>query len=199
MIEIIEDCSPYYVRFTFDSLVSIIEFAKSQPTKLIQKFPGYTHEHYEIDTANKIILMLTELTAIRLKRDRAALFNTPPGGGCGIHKDGGNAKVSFNIPIEIVDKECLTHWYTDDEVKEFSMTKRFSSYSNNIWSDWKDLDKFSPAKTMTANPNEMILFNTDIYHCWSNENSKNYRQILTLRTVDTSINFEDAKQLLYKQ
>lgn len=194
---IIEDCSPYYIRFTFDRLQDIIEFAKTQPTELIRTSPGYSHEHYSVDTANAIISMLPMSKLIKFKNQRAALFNTPPGGGCGIHKDGGDAKVSFNIPIEVLDDVCLTHWYTDEEVKDFPPNPALGKYSNNVWGNWKDLSNFTPAKTMTAKPGEMILFNTDIYHCWSNNNSQNSRKILTLRAVDTSIYFNEMRKLIF--
>jgi hypothetical protein len=193
---IIEDCSPYYIRFTFDGLSDIIEFANTQTTELIRQSPGYTHEHYSIEAADKIISMLPMSTIIKFKNQRAALFNTPPGGGCGIHKDGGEAKVSFNIPIEILDDDCVTYWYNDTELKQLPLNL-VGGYSRNVWSNWKDLSKFNPVKSMTVKPNEMLLFNTDIYHCWSNEHSKNSRKVLTLRAVDTSIYFDDMRKLIF--
>lgn len=193
---IIEDCSPYYVRFTFDGLEEIINFIKSKPTELIRQSPGYRHEHYSIDDANKIISMLPMSNLIKFKNQRAALFNTPPGGGCGIHKDGGEAKVSFNIPIKISDDACLTYWYSDEELKDLPLNL-VGGYSRNVWSNWKDLSKFTPMKTMTARPDEMILFNTDIYHCWTNEHSPNSRKLLTLRAVDTSIYFDQMRKIIF--
>lgn len=194
---IIEDCSPYYIRFTFDGLSDIIEFAKTQTTELIRQSPGYRHEHYSVEVADKIISMLPMSTNIKFKNQRAALFNTPPGGGCGIHKDGGDAKVSFNIPIEVLDANCITHWYIDNEVKDLPLNPALGRYSNNVWGNWKDLDQFTPAKTMTVTPGEMILFNTDIYHCWTNEHSQHDRKLLTLRSLDTSIYFEDMRKLIF--
>jgi len=140
--------------------------------------------------------MLPMSKLIKFKNQRAALFNTPPGGGCGIHKDGGEAKVSFNIPIEILDDACVTYWYTDDAMKDLPLNL-VGGYSRNVWSNWKDLNKFIPVKTMTAKPGEMILFNTDIYHCWANNNSQNNRKILTLRAVDTSIYFNEMCKLIF--
>jgi hypothetical protein len=194
---IIEDCSPYYIRFSFDKLQDIIEFVKDQPTELIRQSPGYSHEHYSVEVADTIISMLPMSNVIKFKNQRAALFNTPPSGGCGIHKDGGDAKVSFNIPIEILDGDCVTHWYSDEEVKDLPLNPALGRYSNNVWGNWKDLGQFTSAKTMTAQPSEMILFNTDIYHCWSNEHSKNSRKLLTLRAVDTSLYFEDMRKLIF--
>jgi hypothetical protein len=193
---IIEDCSPYYIRFTFDGLQDIIKFASSQSTELIRQLPGYRHEHYNLEEANTIISMLPMSPSIKFKNSRVALFNTPPGGGCGIHKDGSDAKVSLNIPIEILNDKCLTHWYTDDTLKDLPLNL-VRGYSRNVWPDWKSTSQFSPVKTMTAVPNEMILFNTEIYHCWNNQHSTKTRKIITLRTVDTSITFEDMRKLMF--
>jgi hypothetical protein len=194
---IIEDCSPYYIRFTFNGLQEIIDFVKNQPTQLIRKESGYSHEHYSIDVADNILAMLPLASTIKFRNQRAALFNTPPGGGCGIHKDGGEAKVSFNIPIEISDSACLTHWYSDDSMKGLPINLA-GGYSKNVWANWKDLSKFTPAKTMTANPGEMLMFNTNIYHCWDNGSSLNSRKMLTLRVVDTSLQFNDWRKIIFK-
>jgi hypothetical protein len=193
---IIEDCSPYYIRFTFEGLQDIIELAKSSPTKLIWKTSGYSHENYSIEVADKIISMLPMSDKIKFRNERAALFNTPPGGGCGIHKDGVDHKISFNIPVEILDDFCMTHWYTDEELKDLPIDL-VGGYSRNVWKNWLDLKKFNAIKTMSAKPGEMIFFNTDIYHCWTNQNSTNYRKMLTLRTVDRSIYFEEAKKIIF--
>jgi hypothetical protein len=193
---IIEDCSPYYIRFTFEGLQDIIELAKSSPTKLIWKTPGYSHENYSIEVADKIISMLPMSNKIKFRNERAALFNTHPGGGCGIHKDGIDHKISFNIPIEILDDACITHWYTDEELKDLPIDL-VGGYSRNVWKDWLDLKKFNSIKTMSAKPGEMIFFNTDIYHCWTNQDSTNYRKMLTLRTIDRSIYFEEAKKIIF--
>jgi hypothetical protein len=193
---IIEDCSPYYIRFMFDGLQDIIDLVRTRPTNMIMRFEGYYHEHYSEDDANTIISMMPMSKKIKFRNKRAALFNTPPGGGCGIHKDGGNAKVSFNMPIEISDNMCLTHWYNDSNFKDLSL-EQVGGYSRNIWKDWKKLDQFDPVKTMIAKPNEMILFNTEIYHCWTNQNSLYNRKILTLRAVDTSIYFEQMRKIIF--
>ena len=51
---------------------------------------------------------------------------------------------------------------------------------------------------MVAKPNEMILFNTDIFHSWDNTKSDKSRRILTLRAKNYStFYFDDAKKILF--
>ena len=198
---IIEDASPYYIRFSFDGLQDIVNFAKSRPRDLYKQrpgqHPGYAHENYGIEDANKIISMLPMSSAVAFRNQRVAVFNTPPGGGCGPHKDGMDHRVSFNIPIEISDDECQTYWYSDEDFANFA-AQGDTDYGRIVWPNWKDLDQFVPVKTMRAKPGEMILFNTDIYHAWTNQNSKNHREILTLRTVTTSLYFETIRKIIFK-
>lgn len=194
---IIEDCSPYYIRFTFPGLTDIIQSVKSWPTEGVYRASGYWHEHYSIKKANRIISMLPMSSMFEFKNFRVALFNTPPGGGCGIHKDGGDTKVSWNIPIEVSDDMCVTSWYSDEEMAHLPRNLALGPYTNNVWQSWKTLEQFTPAKTMTAKTNEMLLFNTDIFHCWSNYQSNHTRKIITLRTVDTSMHFEEVRNRLF--
>jgi len=192
---IIEDCSPYYVSFTFEGLTDIIDFAKTRPTELIRQCPGFSHNHYSIKDADTIISMLPMSDVVTMQNQRAAVFHTPPEGGCGIHKDGIENKVSFNIPLEILDDKCLTHWYTDEEVNELPPNP-LGGYARIVWRDWQDLDRFNPVKSMIARPNEMVLFNTAIYHCWTNK-SVNTRDMLTLRLIDRSLYFEEIRNLIF--
>jgi hypothetical protein len=67
----------------------------------------------------------------------------------------------------------------------------------------RELDGFvkenhTPVKTMIAQQNECILFNTEIYHDWNN-NSSNERVVLTLRlNSPSSVYYDDVKQILFK-
>ena len=193
---IIEDCSPYYIRFTFDGLERIIDYASTVTLAHTAQFSIYSHDTVDVSTANTIISMLPLADDINFNSNRVAIFNTPPGGGCGIHKDGPDHRVSFNIPIEILDNTCITNWYDDKEFKGMPILGN-PSYTRNIYFDYKTMDKFIPAKSMIAQNNEMILFNTDIYHSWNNTNSVNNRKVLTLRSVDPgSVYFEDVRKIL---
>jgi hypothetical protein len=60
-------------------------------------------------------------------------------------------------------------------------------------------ENHTPIKSMVAQQNECILFNTEIYHDWDNSNSSNERVVLTLRSITPgSVYYDDVKQILFK-
>jgi hypothetical protein len=197
MYTIIEDCSPYYIRFTFDGLKNIINYTTNQTPINMVDYPMYSHDTLNSSVAETIISMLPMSNKIIFNINRVAIFTTPPGGGCGIHKDGSNHRTSFNISIEILDNNCITNWYSDETFDGFPFLGNFN-YTRNVYCDYKTMNKFKPIKTMIAQPNEMTLFNTEIYHSWSNSNSNNARKILTLRSVNVEkLYFDDVKKILF--
>ena len=197
MYTIIEDCSPYYIRFTFDGLKNIINYIINQTPVNVVNYSTYSHDTLNLPAAETIISMLPMSNKITFNINRVAVFTTPPNGGCGVHKDGSHDRTSFNIPIEILDNNCITSWYSDEMFEGFPILEK-SNYSRNVYRDYKTMNKFKSVKTMTAQPNEMTLFNTEIYHSWSNYNSSNTRKILTLRSVNAEeLYFNDAKKILF--
>lgn len=195
-LTVIEDCSPYYVRFRFDQLEKIISLIKSEECNSVIKFQGaYTHKDFSEDVTEKIISYLPG----RFKFDflTSGIFETAPGGGSGIHKDGKDNRISFNIPILVRDNKCITYWYQDTE--QFDHLKNIGDvlYTRNIYKDHRTLDKFVHSKSMVAQENEMILFNTDIFHAWKNYSPTHIRKMFVMRIKDrTSIYFNDAKKIL---
>jgi hypothetical protein len=197
MYTIIEDCSPYYIRFTFDGLKNIINYTTNQTPVSVVNYVKYSYDTLSLPAAETIISMLPMSNKITFNINRVAVFTTPPNGGCGVHKDGSHDRTSFNIPIEILDNNCITSWYSDEMFEGFPILEK-SNYSRNVYRDYKTMNKFKSVKTMTAQPNEMTLFNTEIYHSWSNYNSSNTRKILTLRSVNAEeLYFNDAKKILF--
>ena len=197
MYTIIEDSSPYYIRFTFTGLNHVLNFVSNQVPINIKNYLGYSHDTLDIKTSEQIISMLPMSTQIDFKKDRVAIFTTMSGGGSGIHKDGLNNRLSINLHLHILDDKCTTYWYEDKLFENLTLVGD-TNYTRNVYPDYKTMNKFQSIKTMVAQPNEMVLFNTDIYHSWSNLNSKNYRKILTLRPQNSgTFYFDDAKKLLF--
>ena len=194
---IIEDCSPYYIRFTWETLPELIEFVNQQPLYLKNNygFDSYTHWNYDVDTANTILDKLPMSNILDLNKDRVALFVTRPGGKCPIHKDGATSKCGINITTKILDDNCITSWYNDDDFTNNEIKK--SAYTRIA----PVVEGIPPIKTMTAKQNECILFNTDIFHAWDNTASTNQRIVLTFRFVadkQLEFDFERVKSILFK-
>jgi hypothetical protein len=126
------------------------------------------------------------------------LFSTDPGSGGGIHKDGGNCRVGFNIPIIVLDDKCVTSWYSDDILPEDG-ERETSDYSRVAYTWTGDgFDHLPKLKEMVAQPNEMVMLNSDIYHSWDNRKSSNPRRILTLRLVrQDTVYFNDARRAMF--
>jgi hypothetical protein len=190
---VIEDCSPYYIRFTWDKLPELINFIKTQPIDPAGKLERAAYTHYSFDdaTAQQIVNQLPMKQDFVFDMIRVSLFITPPGGKSTIHKDGLDNRMSINIPILILDNKCTTAWYTDESVSHLEQAN--DDYSRVVVAK----GSVTPIKQMIAQSNECILFNTDIYHLWDNQ-SKNTRIVLTLRDMDHgNLHFEDAKKKLF--
>jgi hypothetical protein len=198
MYTIIEDASPYYIRFTFDGLDKIVDYVRAHEGQynFDRGDAGYKHLNFKEDIAENIISMLPMSSKFTFVKQRVAVFSTPPAGASGIHKDGTNCRISFNIPIEVHDELCTTRWFTDEAIKDFPLFGL--PYSRNaVGFGHPEFRKIIPIKEMVAKPNEAIFFNTDIFHCWDNISSCNPRKVLTLRINNPDdLKFEDVKQIL---
>jgi hypothetical protein len=205
--EIIEDCSPYYIRFKFEGLDQFIELCRNVP--LPERGPELRHNvrHVPLDImlAEQLISMLPFASKIQFNKTSARIFLTEPGVYYGAHKDGLPCKVSFNFAISILDDKCVTSWYDENELSHYTISNNYipsldfyvpAGFKCREILNW-DKSKHIPVKTMIMQPNEVVLFNTDIYHAWDNSQSSNRRMILTLRHIDPDkLSFEDAKNIV---
>lgn len=197
---IIEDCSPFYIRFTFPGIEEIVKFVKEnlEHATIVERATSYQHTTFELKYGYQILSKLPMYRPGMWRERRVSIFSTEPGSGSGIHKDGNDTRVSFNIPITVLDDKCVTSWYSDD-VQPSAGDRETSQYGRVacVWNK-TGFDHIPKLKELVAKPNEMILFNTDIYHSWDNRNSSNIRQILTLRLVEQgTVYFEDARKALF--
>jgi hypothetical protein len=195
VLSIIEDCSPYYIRFTHDGIQEIINTCLSFITdgSFIKPF---THHRFNIDEANTVLNMLPFSKEIELNQNRASLFVSQPGIYYRAHKDGLTNRFSINYTIKILDDKCVTSWYSDEDLAEY----KIDNLPTNTSRECIDFDKRKhiALKSMTAKPNECILFNTDIFHDFDNRNSTHERIILTLRAKQPGeMYFEDIKKILF--
>jgi hypothetical protein len=203
--KIIEDCSPYYIRFTYDGLNEFSAYMldvyhKYDWTgKVKTSNPKFMHQKLDPIIGQEVLDRTAIAKDISLTHNRVSFFKSDPGLYYRAHKDGTNHRFSINYTINILDDKCITSWYADDDLKIYSMDKFLLDL--HISRECVEFVKedHTPLQSMIAKPNECILFNTDIFHDWDNSTSTNERIVLTLRsTTPGEIYFDDAKQLLFK-
>jgi hypothetical protein len=196
MFTIIEDCSPYYIRFTHDNIEQIIDICQGEMQSL-QSVSKFTH-HILNRSVSEQILNLAPMTAdLKLRLDRVSLFVTPPGYYYRAHKDGLENRMSINYTVQILDDKCVTSWYSDEELADYVTSGLDGKIASRECEGFVK-QRHTPLKAMTAIPRECILFNTDIFHDFDNSLSSNTRAVLTLRSVTPGkIYFEDAKRILF--
>lgn len=199
MFIVIEDCSPYYIRFTYEGLAEFINYANDLYSNFAweKSSPNFNNLRLSPELSKtvceKTLIPLTK----SLRMERAFFFYTPPGHDHPAHKDGNFYKFGINFTLKVLDEECVTNWY-DDSIGSLYEVKGTVDEPRTLV-DF-DKNKHVPVKTMVAKPNECILFNTDIYHAWDNSNSHNERVMLVLRcdNPQNHVDFDVAKQILFK-
>jgi hypothetical protein len=197
---IIEDCSPYYIRFTHDGIDEFLDYTKQHIPPNISNFPkwvAYNVAKYSRSIGESIVSKTPISKILNLKTNRVNFFISGPGLYYRAHKDGfPGDRYSINYPVLVQDDKCVTSWYSDEDCKNYRIDNLSSRNSRECIGF--DKTKHTPLKTMTARPGECVLFNTEIYHDWDNTASNNRRIILTLRDVNSeNIYFEDARKALF--
>jgi hypothetical protein len=205
--KIIEDCSPYYIRYTHDGINDIINYcnectpdfsllANGFGTVLHPLFTHYKLSKVHVDSLLQLIPLPNEIPP--LDTSRFSLFLSKPGLYYPAHKDGSNNRFSINYISKVLDDKCVTSWYSDNDLQEYTIVNLPGGVSREIPNFVKE--NHTPLKTMTAKQNECVLFNTDIFHDWDNRNSTNERVVLTLRLIEElkgHTYFEDARKILF--
>jgi len=201
MYTIIEDCSPYYIRFKWDGLQELISSISQQPLEKEEKYPGYRNQWLTREAAIKINDSLP-FKNLELRLGRFCIFDTYPDGGMGIHTDGvtnedglNTQSVGINIALKISDDKCITYWYDDEQFKDWPAD--IGRWSKNVLRDWRKAATYPNVKTTNVRPGEAILLNTTIYHSVWNKDSSNSRILLTLRPRVNTIPFAEIKKIMF--
>jgi hypothetical protein len=195
MYTIIEDCSPYYIRFTHPGLDQIIDICK-QGVANVEFEKTFTHYKYPEHIRNQILNLTPLSKHLTLNPLRASLFFTKPGRYYRAHKDGLDHRISLNYTVEILDDRCVTSWYSDEDLKDYLIDNLATKSSRECVNF--DKTKHIPLKSMIAKPNECVLFNTEIFHDFDNSQSSNQRAVLTLRMANPgNFYFADARKALF--
>lgn len=198
MYTIIEDCSPYYIRFTYDGMMEFINYANELYSNFAWEKSSPSFNNLRLspelskELSKKTLLPITS----SLRMEKASFFYTPPGHSHPAHKDGSTYRFGINFILKVLDDKCITSWY-DESLGSLYEVKGTADEPRTLVGFDKNIH--TPLKTMVAKPNECVLFNTDIYHAWDNSESLNERVILAFRCADPhNIQFDKVKQSLLK-
>jgi hypothetical protein len=192
---IIEDCSPYYIRFTHDGIDNVV--AKCLKHIDGRKFTqDFTHSKYALQQAQDIISSVPMNKELTFDIQRVSLFVSNPGLYYRAHKDGMDHRFSLNYTVKILDNKCVTSWYSDEDLNIYNIDHLATKTSREC--EGFDKTKHVPLKSMTAVQGEGILFNTEIFHDFDNTQSDCQRMVLTLRIKNPgSLYFEDVRKVLF--
>lgn len=202
MYTIIEDCSPYYIRFTHPGIENVINQCNAFTNGVdFVNWPtannGFTHYVHSKDESDALLATVPMASKLKLNPDRVSSFVTQPGRYYRAHKDGIDNRVSINYTVKILDQSCVTSWYSDEDLNGYLIEgDNWSKKSRECVGFDKSL--FTPLKSMTAIEGECILFNTDIFHDFDNRTATHERIVLTLRLINPGTQyFDDIKKILF--
>jgi hypothetical protein len=200
--EIIEDCSPYYIRYKHTGYEKVIHWAKTFKEKFIDPNHKlkFMHVKMPLNIGTQMVDMVYKGKELQLLERRASIFVSQPGMYYRPHRDGLAVKMGINYTVDIRDDKCVTSWY---DFKDFE-GRPIDNLANNSSREIADYNRavekdiIKPVKSMTAKNNEVILFNTDLYHDVDNTTSTNERTIITFRSsLFEKIDFFDARKIMF--
>ena len=196
MYKIIEDCSPYYIRFTHTGIDRVRVICKKIAAQT-EYTNGFTHHLLQPAMAAYILDISPLSKQLKFLKHRVSMFVTQPGHYYRAHKDGLNFHVGINYTINVLDDKCITSWYSDDDLKDYPTDNLAGNKSREA--DGFDRKKHTPLKSTVFVEGECILFNTEIFHDVDNTASEYQRVILTLRLAyPEDVFFEDVKKILFQ-
>ena len=198
---IIEDCSPYYIKFSHPGIDRYIETAlqmlqTGESGREAYELDGFDHKRL-LSILGKIMIKSTPVSDdLLLTYGRVSYFISSPGLYYRAHKDGNSMRFGINYMLKVLDDKCVTSWYSDEDLKDYPIDESVIQHSREC--DGFKKENHTPLKTMVAKQGEVILFNADIFHDWDNRLSSNERIVLTLRPpLGDETTFFDARKALF--
>jgi hypothetical protein len=205
MIEIIEDCSPYFIRYKHTGSDEIIQRCRQLKAEQIDSITEprnkFLHHRLPVNDGLDILNRIPHNDQFKFIDSRVSLFVFQPGVYYRPHKDGLDCTFGINYIVDVKDSKCVTSWYSDEQFAGRPIDNLAGKTKSREIADYnrrEEWNKIIPVKSMVARQDEVILFNTDIFHDVNNYNSPNERTILTLRTDQGyNMNFFDARKILF--
>lgn len=196
MYNITRDHSPYFVEFEHESVDSVANAVRSLGLDYnTQPHLGFVHHPLQRSDAISIISMLPFADKLPINERRVSLFITRPGFYYRAHKDGLDHRISINYGIDIRDDKCVTSWYSDQDLVQYSIDT-LGGYSREAVGF--DKTQHKPIHQMIARQGKAVLLNTEIYHDFDNSRSNEQRVLLTFRIKDAGMwYFDKVKSIMF--
>jgi hypothetical protein len=199
--EILEDCSPYFIRYKHTGSDKIIAWCKEYKTRYIDNKNKikFMHIKFPTELGSMFLDNIYGSKELELIKQRVSMFVTQSNFYYRPHRDGLAVKVGINYNVDIRDDLCVTSWY-DNNVFAGRPIDTLGGVSREIGDYNRALEKdtIKPIKSMVAKQGEVILFNTDYYHDVDNLSSPNERTVLTLRSaLFDKLDFFEARKRLF--
>ena len=200
---ILEDHSPYYVTFTYPGFEDVVNYCRNFKHHWTLDKLTLPMTHWALPPGiGRSVLQRSQLPDLEYLENRVSLFITKPGGYYRPHKDAGDHRISINYPIQILDQNCATQWYSDQqldawpidaEIARAGMSRESQDFQQH------DKEKLIPSKSVCFQEGSCILFNTDIFHDFDNSQSQHVRVMLTIRLKNAGeMYFDDFKRILFE-
>lgn len=203
---IIEDCSPYYIRFTHPGIEKVNEiFLQHLEAQNFHTNQSGSSKASDLRTSGWNPLKLDEIIKHRVS-DKIPFWNdfnfslslyatSTPGVRFPIHKDTKFDRVGINYLLETHDDNCVTNFYSEESVSHLPQ-KTLNTYSQGPTID-KDAECPAPIKTAIFKQGEAILFNPGIWHDWDNSTGSGRRVNVLLRGIQGYPSFEEIRKKLF--
>lgn len=200
--KIIEDCSPFYIRYRHtgsDKVIEMCQEMKKKHSDTIRNKQPFMHIRLPEDSGLAILSHVYKAEQFEFLTKRVSLFVTQPGYYYRPHRDGLSIKMGINYNVDIKDSKCVTSWY-DDASFAGRPIDTLNGRSREIadYNREKEKNTILPIKSMVATQGDVVLFNTELLHDFDNSNSNNDRTILTIRSrLFEKMDFFTARKILF--
>jgi hypothetical protein len=193
--KIIEDRSPYYIKFIYPEYADDFKLMKdiSDTLKFSPWFytkPSTINFHgSNLEKQQQEYISENNECAKALKLKLGGFNMTSKHGLSAIHLDRSTLGVcpyKLMYGIKILDDTCITSWYNSEDVTPID-----TFYIDN------DAPTPTPVATTIITVNEAILFNTSIYHTWINYGT-NDRILANFYEPSGTTTFDEAKNILFE-
>lgn len=189
-MKLVRDEAPFYQAFHDDALIGAVKQKLGLTPEVWTQYTRFKHLLLPRELGASLIDKLPFGASLGLMAERVSAFITPPRTYYRAHKDGFTLRFGLNMPVHIADQRSITRWWSDDVASKYQMVHE-GKHSREL----KGFNPLchTPDCSFVMQPTEIVLLNVEKYHDFHNK-SDQHRVILTFRSKDFNLGFDDAVQ-----